>query len=552
LAGKSITSGRYNSFLGYETGLNTDIGSNNIFLGFQAGLNNKGDVGDPGTGCNNIFIGNKSGFSNVYGFRNLYIGDEAGYLSEGYENTFIGNQAGYRNNGTSSTFIGYRAGYNSVYSDFNTFIGSNAGENNNDGMSNVFVGVASGMNNIVGSQNVFVGNAAGAQNGAGSDNVAIGYSAGQTGNDGRGNVLIGYSSGYKINGNGNITLGYYAGYYETGANRLYIANTCGTNLADTKNKTLIYGEFDNKLLTFNAKVGIGTLAPSQSLEIVGTDSKIYLNSAASNMLLYNSSGVAEPSFTTRSAGTKIVLFPGVGVSSTDFAIGIESNNIWYSVPRANSTYSHKFYGGTTELMRIRGDGYVGIGTTSPETKLHVNPGQVTLDGSSNPYVRLNNGPYQGYLEITGSNLALTHAGTVRLAITPLGMVGIGTTSPGSYRLYVSGSAYSTGGWAGSDVRWKKNISGISMILDEISQLNPVYYEWKKEDFPEMSFDSGSQIGLIAQEVEKVFPELVKTNEDGYKAVSYEKLTVVLLEGMKEQQQQIDELKAMVEKLLQKQ
>ena len=105
--------------------------------------------------------------------------------------------------------------------------------------------------------------------------------------------------------------------------------------------------------------------------------------------------------------------------------------------------------------------------------------------------------------------------------------------------------------ASGSIRWKKNISGLSMILDEITQLNPVYYEWKKEEFPEMSFDSGLQVGLIAQEVEKLFPELVKTNEDGYKAVSYEKLTVVLLEGMKEQQQQIDELKALVEQLINK-
>ena len=58
----------------------------------------------------------------------------------------------------------------------------------------------------------------------------------------------------------------------------------------------------------------------------------------------------------------------------------------------------------------------------------------------------------------------------------------------------------------------------------------------------MNFTNDVQIGLIAQDVEKVFPNLVMTDNNGYKAVSYEKLSVVLLEGMKEQQQQIESQK----------
>jgi len=53
------------------------------------------------------------------------------------------------------------------------------------------------------------------------------------------------------------------------------------------------------------------------------------------------------------------------------------------------------------------------------------------------------------------------------------------------------------------------------------------------------FDNGIQLGLIAQEVEKIFPELVKTDNNGYKAIAYDKLTAVLVEGMKEQQKQIE-------------
>ncbi|MBK8495244.1 MAG: tail fiber domain-containing protein [Chitinophagaceae bacterium] len=65
----------------------------------------------------------------------------------------------------------------------------------------------------------------------------------------------------------------------------------------------------------------------------------------------------------------------------------------------------------------------------------------------------------------------------------------------------------------------------------------------------MGFTDAGQIGFIAQEVEKVFPELVVTCKDGYKAVDYSKITPVLLEAIKDQQKQIDELNRKVEKLI---
>ena len=84
----------------------------------------------------------------------------------------------------------------------------------------------------------------------------------------------------------------------------------------------------------------------------------------------------------------------------------------------------------------------------------------------------------------------------------------------------------------------------------------VVYEWLDSKFPEMSFGKGGQIGVIAQEVEDIFPELVFTNEDGYKAVAYDKLSAVLIEAIKEQQKIISDqedriarLEAMMEKML---
>ena len=56
------------------------------------------------------------------------------------------------------------------------------------------------------------------------------------------------------------------------------------------------------------------------------------------------------------------------------------------------------------------------------------------------------------------------------------------------------------------------------------------------------------MGVIAQEIEEILPELVQTRESGYKAVKYDKLVALLIEGMKEQQVQIDNLKSEVENL----
>ena len=88
---------------------------------------------------------------------------------------------------------------------------------------------------------------------------------------------------------------------------------------------------------------------------------------------------------------------------------------------------------------------------------------------------------------------------------------------------------------GSDERWKDNIQTIDNPLEKVQQLRGVTYEWK---------DSGERTyGLIAQEVEKVLPELVNTDEDGYKGVGYQNMVSILIEeSVKEQQTQIDALK----------
>ena len=102
-------------------------------------------------------------------------------------------------------------------------------------------------------------------------------------------------------------------------------------------------------------------------------------------------------------------------------------------------------------------------------------------------------------------------------------------------------------------------------LNSVLKLQGVNYYWRKDEFPDKGFSSDKQIGFIAQDIEKTFPEVVMTDKDGYKSVDYSRLTPILVEAIKEQQKsilvqqetmqeqqkEIEKLKQEIEKLKQK-
>jgi len=140
-------------------------------------------------------------------------------------------------------------------------------------------------------------------------------------------------------------------------------------------------------------------------------------------------------------------------------------------------------------------------------------------------------------------------------IVETGNVGIGNTGP-SYKLDVSGDTRATGAaYAASfnctsDIKLKKDINIIDNALLKLNSINGVYYKWKDE-----IKDKDRQVGVIAQDVEKVLPEIIKTNADGYKTVDYSKLSPLLIEAVKELdkenkilKEQIKDLQLKVERL----
>ncbi len=121
-------------------------------------------------------------------------------------------------------------------------------------------------------------------------------------------------------------------------------------------------------------------------------------------------------------------------------------------------------------------------------------------------------------------------------------VGIGVAPHVTHRLDVSGSVQATAYFYVSDRNLKTNIRPIESALEKILKLAGVIFQWKGDE------SGKDNIGVIAQDVEKVFPEIVHTDDNGLKSVEYGNLVAPLIEAIKEQQKQIDALKAEIKLL----
>lgn len=223
-AGNANTTGLRNVFLGYQAGYNS-VGNDNINIGYQAGYTNSSG--------NCISIGSFAGQSNsIY---TIKIGQYAGTSSTGGYSTYIGWNNGKTGTGNYNTYIGHAIAANATsttaYS--NNIIGTNSLSKITSGYYNcglgesIFNNLTSGYNNI--------------QLGSGGDSL-------KTGHD---NIYIGHQSGIGFTGNYKLAIG---------------SNTLG-------NLPMIYGEFDNKIMRFNAALTIvDTLTLNKNLYLLNTTS----------------------------------------------------------------------------------------------------------------------------------------------------------------------------------------------------------------------------------------------------------------------------------------
>ena len=229
-----------------------------------------------------------------------------------------------------------------------------------------------------------------------------------------------------------------------------------------------------------------------------------------------------------------------------------NNTIKFRTSNTNSSYS------VTERMRITSDGNVGIGTSSPTTgKLEVAGSILTsgglvaalanssalsfestfsrliafgTDASTNGCFRLISSRSDGSNQLTW------------LAGNASGNVGINCLTP-TYKLHVNGTFYA----AGSSQDYKQGICNYNTDSCMFMKLKPVTYQYKDEYCHlGKELKSGTQIGLIAEEVAESHPELaILVNEENEKVVrnvDYEKLTIILLSELQKLRQEVDQLK----------
>jgi hypothetical protein len=295
-------------------------------------------------------------------------------------------------------------------------------------------------------------------------------------------------------------------------------------------------------------VGIGTTSPNAPLEVDATsggetlrlrDSSSSGNSAVTYLGFYDNANTRTGYVGDASSGDR-GLYLANEISGQKISIATSNGNILLSP----------------------GSGSVGIGT-NPSYTLDVN-GQIhgttsttssyAIYGTATAGVS-NYGVYG--TSVYGSGVRGDSSGGVGVQgyTTGPGTIGVSGQSTsgtgyGGYfsspydAIYVSGNGEYTGTWTyASDVRLKKDITPLSGSLEKLMNVTPVSFRWiNASQHGELN---GVRIGLTAQNVETVYPEVVRTDKDGYKSIAYSDLVAPLIQAVQEQQQQIDALKAIV-------
>ena len=320
-------------------------------------------------------------------------------------------------------------------------------------------------------------------------------------------------------------------------------------------------------ISIDGNVGIGTTSPSYRLDVSGSARTFSAQSGGGVNIIDlqntdNTAGVTHLArFGVQQQGSGVgrtLLYaasPDSSNTAGDLTILTENGgSIIATIGKSGTNNTISLYNsGSPVLERVRlhsagnsffTGGDVAIGISVPTARLHVS------------------GTTGAIFEVDGAGTAGANA----LYVNSSGNVGIATASP-SYRLDVSGSARVTASLAvgnilpsatvgridaandvvafsTSDIRFKTNLTPIDNAIDKITTISGYEFDW----IPNQEYHGyeGRDIGIIAQEIEKVLPQVVTTRDSGYKAVKYEKIVPLLIQAIKEQQTQIDELRYLLQ------
>lgn len=446
--------------------------------------------------------------------------------------------------------------------------------------NNTLIGEGAGiLTNVNGFSNVAVGKNALTSNGAGDGNTAIGFEALESlinTNTGVGQTAVGYRALYNQTGTDPVTaIGYESAYLQAGG---------GHNTSVGYRSLYTGGGSWNTAVGHQALYSINTFAQRNTglgFEALYSNVEHDDNTALGAYALRNSNGgSSNTAIGARSMNLVISGFQNVSVGtdamfstqngSQNTAVGHFSLNenisggtnvaVGYNSMRRTKTNGNSALGAYALENNINGASNVAIGFSSlinnlgsENTAVGYNALMGNTIGISNSAIGYGaNVSQNNFINATaiGANAVVSASNCMVLGNNV--NVGIGLSLP-LHKLHVQGNAFisgtvtaSCGVLTCSDTRYKKNISRISNILPSLIQLSGVYYQMNVNEFPDKNFNEDKQIGLLAQEVERVFPEIVYNDQDGYKSIDYSKLTPILIEAVKELKAEIDILKKFVE------
>lgn len=585
----SVTGGSdFNTFVGWKSGWSDVSSGANAYLGRESGYSNQ-------NGSWNTFLGAWAGYATTVGY-NTFVGALSGRLNTiATHNTFLGWNSGFANtvNGRN-TFVGSDVASVNPSGEDNTFVGALSGKNN-QGNYNSYLGTQAGYSLTNGSYNTLIGYISGYYNQSNA-NSFLGSWSGEFHNSGDYNTYIGYQAQFVPTSTADPL------------NNLTHSAAIGTNAIVTGDDQMILGGVIGAR-TVNVGIGLSgiTPGPRNLLEINAINFTGAFNDVDElepNPCGPGATGFSGLQFRDLTSNSKpcpsnklalsvdnignVILVPEIGGGGLGNDCINPQNPLTgnYEIPtNGNNFYFSPFAGTITPCSDNVGIGMV-CGNNYIYAKLHVlqsvtcSPHGLAMSeagrfdnraggwlargilGEVTNAAAINEGVY-GYVPVAGTPGTVSNAIVGDLGVAPLPPCPAfpcpPITAPDAAGYFNGDLVSTTAVYTVSDASLKENIHDIIDPMDIINKLNPKSYTFDSKH-QSMQLASGIRYGLLSQEVEKVLPGLVKNcvhsprfDSEGkethpainYKALNYTELIPFLVAGMKEQQNQIEDLKNML-------